>query len=329
MEDTLGQHKAHPDSSHSMKWRDAILEDLARRIALRSSDSAKLVSNALVQYLTSQFREKLESARPLAILTLSESSTITHGLRTLLLQARFSLDLRILESRPLYEGVSLAGSLLNLNGIVPAQGSSPRESSREVGGGDQGSASATKASQKLKISLFTDASAALAARDVDVVVVGADRIASNGAVSNKTGTLPAMLSARHVANGNGNGSRPVKVIVLSESEKVAPREDHEDHVVEDNDPTQLIRAWGAEYNGTRVQEAAALIAKRLRGDAGGDDHGRRLPIVEVAVHNIFFEWCPPELIDVYLTEYGEWAAQDIREHAERLGAERERLFADI
>jgi translation initiation factor 2B subunit (eIF-2B alpha/beta/delta family) len=66
----------------------------------------------------------------------------------------------------------------------------------------------------LQLTVYTDASAALASKEVDFVLLGADRISDSGSVSNKTGSLPAVLSARHVC--------PVaKVLVLSELEKVA------------------------------------------------------------------------------------------------------------
>lgn len=316
IEDTLKQHTAFPASSHSMTWRDTILQDLERRISLRNTESAKLVSEAMAKYLEANYAPKLASHEPISILTMSESSTISHSIRHLVLKSGFSLDLRVLESRPLYEGVSLAGSFAE--DIKTAHDSVAQEK-----GADE-----TTTIPKVKISLYSDASAALAAQGVDVVVIGADRIASTGAVSNKTGSLPTILSARYAASSAGH---PVKVIVLGESEKVAPPGSPEEHVVEDNDPEQIIRAWRADYNSARVRHGGSLMAETLKRQSSGD--GRRSDTasggIEVAVHNVFFEWCPAELVDVYLTEFGQWTVHDISKHSDRLGAEQLRLFGDI
>jgi translation initiation factor 2B subunit (eIF-2B alpha/beta/delta family) len=321
MEDTVKQHTPFHSSSHYMKCRDAVLEDLERRISLRNMESSKLVSEALAKYLESNFASRLASYEPLSILTMSESSTISHSIRHLVLKSGFSLDLRVLESRPLFEGVSLAGSFAD--DILAARQSLAQEAE------DRGS----KPFAKVKISLYSDASAALASEGVDVVLIGADRIASNGAVSNKTGSLPTILSARHVTSSSGN---PAKVVVLGESEKVAPPGRPEEHVVEDNDPRQLMRAWSANNNSARVIHSCEVLAGISRGTdtaSGRPAHGKRNrsgnDSVEVAVHNVFFEWCPAELIDVYMTEFGHWTVDDISKHSDRLAAEQQRLFGDL
>jgi translation initiation factor 2B subunit (eIF-2B alpha/beta/delta family)/8-oxo-dGTP pyrophosphatase MutT (NUDIX family) len=307
IEDILKQHTAFPVSGYSVECRDTILQDLERRISLRNTESAKLVSEALAKYLEANYASKLASHEPISILTMSESSTIAHSIRYLVLPSGFSLDLRVLESRPLYEGVSLAGSFLE--DIKTAYDSIALEK-----GADD-----TTTCPKVKISLYSDASAALAAQGVDVVIIGADRIASTGAVSNKTGSLPTILSARHAASSAGHS---VKIIVLGESEKVAPPGSPEEHVVEENDPEQIIRAWRAD-NSAVVRHCGSLLAESLKR-ASSSDGG-----IEVAVHNVFFEWCPAELIDVYLTEFGQWTVHDISKHSEHLGAEEQRLFGDL
>jgi len=244
--------------------RQAALKALDAQLEARKESAAK-VATAFAGFLERTFPEKKVS-----ILTLSESSTIRTGLLKAA-QSGLTLDLRILESRPLFEGVSLAGSL-----------------SQELKTGDH------------SITLYTDASAALAARGADVVVIGADRIASSGAVSNKTGTLPTLLSAKHISPG-------VKTVMLGESDKVAPGKP-EEHVVENNDPEQLRRAWRHEYNSARVCSGANL---------------------DFRVHNVFFEWAPADLVDVYITERGEWTVHDIAQHADRLLEEETRFFGDL
>ncbi|KAL2017425.1 hypothetical protein VTK56DRAFT_2081 [Thermocarpiscus australiensis] len=274
-------------------WRKAVLDELDARIAARQ-ESAKRVSRAFAAYLEKTFPSKLAAREPLSVLTLSESSTIRQGLQHAALQSGFVLDLRVLESRPLYEGVSLAGSLAEALSTDSPPSAAPGPTH--------------------KITLYSDASAALAAVGVDVVVVGADRIAASGAVSNKTGSLPAVLSAKHAC-------ATAKVVVLGESDKVAPPGRPEDHVVEDNDPSQVSRAWLAEYNSPRVRNAAAEFQSVESTEAHRG--------VRVEIRNVFFEWCPASLIDVYVTEFGEWTGQDIAQHSERLAAEEKRLFGSL
>jgi len=275
-------------SEHTGPWKDAVLRELDARISSRQ-ESAKLVSQAFAAYLEKTYPSKLASREPISILTLSESSTIRQGLRHAALSSGFVLDLRVLESRPLFEGVSLSGSLAE--DLSSESSSSPAATSH-------------------KITLYSDASAALASSDIDVVVLGADRIAASGAVSNKTGSLPAVLSAKHV-------SPTANVIVLGESDKIAPPGRPEDHVVEDNDPSQISRAWQAEYNSERVRGATAALR---------DTQASR---VKTEIRNVFFEWVPAGLIDAYVTESGEWTTQQIAQHSERLEAEEKRLFGSL
>lgn len=275
-------------SGHAGPWRDAVLRELDARIASRQ-ESAKLVSQAFAAYLERTYPTKLAAQEPISILTLSESSTIRKGLRHAALSSSFILDLRVLESRPLFEGVSLAG------GVAEDLGSESSSSST---------------AQAHKITLHSDASAALASSGIDVVVLGADRIAASGAVSNKTGSLPAVLSAKHV-------SPTAKVIVLGESDKIAPPGRPEEHVVEDNDPSQISRAWQAEYNSARVRGATATLR---------DTQSSR---VRPEIRNVFFEWVPASLIDAYVTESGEWTTQQIAQHSEKLEAEEKRFFGSL
>lgn len=317
IEDVLTQYEARTGPGQAMEWRDAALEVLDLQISSRDNGDAKLLSEAFAKYLEATFPSRVASQEPICILTLSESSTISHSLRHLILEAGFPLDLRVLESRPLFEGVSLAGSLAN--DLTSTRASVPQQRQSQEG---------VPALPRVKITLFSDASAALAAQGVDVVVIGADRIASAGAVSNKTGSLPAILSARHVTGRQGT---PAKVVVLGESEKVEPPGGPEEDAVEDNDPDQLIRTWDADYNSVRVRRGGQAIGKILkdgRNDKGAETSKEGVS-VEAAVVNIYFEWCPAELIDVYMTEFGQWTAEDVSKHSERLGAQKERLFFDL
>ncbi|KAK4187734.1 Methylthioribose-1-phosphate isomerase [Podospora australis] len=266
------------------------------------SKTAEAISSAFAAYMEQTFPAK---DQPLSILTLSESSTIRLALTHLATSTEYSLDLRILESRPLYEGVSLAGSL------IEALDTST-------------SSSSDKKLKSHKITLYPDTSPALAAtteggKAVDLVLIGSDRISASGSVLNKTGSLPTVLSARHV------GGSDTRVVVLGETEKIALPGKEKDHDSEENDPTQITRAWSAEDNSQRVQSAAAVLEEKVKGESkAGSCHE-----VKVAVKNVFFEWVPHSLIDAYITEQGGWAVGDIKNRSEKLAAEETRLFGSL
>lgn len=302
-----------------VQWRDAAVEELGRVIASRQ-DAARAISIAFANFLKEQMTSKPGRARPVRVLTISESSTITSALREVIANTDISLDLRILESRPLFEGVSLASELSK---PVPYPQSSIKEPTSEAAQPPK------DPTPKLVITLFTDASSALASDDVDIVLIGADRIAETGAVSNKTGSLPAVLSAKHV-------SPKAKIVIVSETEKVATPGAAAAHVVENNDPAQLTHAWTAGFNSERIRSAAGTIPSVAGGgtaqDAYKTHHGSYKGSndgAEVHVRNVFFEWVPPDLVDVYITEQGQLTVADIAKHSETLGTEEERLFRDI
>lgn len=159
------------------------------------------------------------------------------------------------------------------------------------------------------------------------------------------------LSARHV-------SPQARIITISESEKVAPPGATSSHIVEENNPAQLARAWQADFNGERVRHASGSVADSLSGNNHEAEnamltvHGHlqshigasagvgvgtearsqarpRTAAANVDIRNVFFEWVPPELIDFYLTEHGVRSVADVRKLSEALGIDQERLFKNI
>lgn len=301
------------DGKPVVDWRDAALDELDRVIISRR-DAARAISTAFTNFLGKQMTSTSAPGRvrPVKVLTISESSTITCALREVIAHSDISLDLRILESRPLFEGVSLASEL-------------SREASSPQAPTDRPSSEAepphTGSAPKLLITLYTDASSALASDNVDVVLIGADRIAETGAVSNKTGSLPAILSAKHV-------SPKAKIVIVSETEKVATPGAAGAHVVETNDPAQLMHAWTADFNSERIRNAAGTLPSGARAFAHHDQKSSD-NAAEVHVSNVSFEWVPPDLVDVYITERGQLAVEDIAKLSETLGTEEERFFRDI
>lgn len=257
-------------------------EDDVVRIVERSIEKREAMAKRLCEAFDSYLREEVigkavtERGRTLRVMTLSASSTIRESILHFLRRdgcnsdiSFETLDVRILESRPLYEGVTLASTILSSLQSVREDITRP----------------------KVNVSLYTDSSAALAARDVDVLLIGADRIAGfDGAVSNKTGSLPAILAAKHI-------SPQARILVISELDKVAQAESIESHPEEDNDAEEVLRAW------------------RLAGVKGADVIDSQLGDNGLAVKNVYFEWVPSALIDSYITDEGVMSVAGIRERS--------------
>ncbi|EAU37816.1 conserved hypothetical protein [Aspergillus terreus NIH2624] len=263
------------------KW-ERVLAVIDSQLQNRSSRATRL-QESFVEYLQSTFlasgkREKL------TVLTTSASSTI----RDSLLNAYAALDLdtlelRVLESRPLFEGATLAASVLS-------QFQSRFQSSPD---------------KHLRVKLYTDASAAVASQDVDIVLLGADQISATKGVSNKTGSLPLALSAKHISPG-------VKIVVLSEVEKIngtggVVRDDH----AEDNDPMEIVGTW--KHDAIKGVDALKDISERAT----------------VEVQNIYFEWVPLDMVDAFVCEEGVLSVDNIRQKSEKLGELSQRYFGDL
>jgi ribose 1,5-bisphosphate isomerase len=103
-------------------------------------------------------------------------------------------------------------------------------------------------------------------REIDMVIVGADAVAVNGAVVNKIGTSQIALAAHE---------RKVSMMVAAETYKFAPRTVLGEFVrIEERGPEEVL---------------PAALAKTL-------------PFVRVK--NLVFDVTPPEYIDLIVTEEG-------------------------
>lgn len=279
----------HETLDSKVKW-ERLLALLDHHLDKRK-DMPRRIKRSFANYLECNFLSTA-SSKPtpsLVILTLSASSTI----RDSILEAFASLpipnlDLRILESRPLCEGVNMASSILS------------SFQSRFHSSSDR----------HLKLSVHTDASAALASKEVDFVLLGADRISDSGSVSNKTGSLPAVLSAKHVCP-------TTKVLVLSELEKVAEPGAESDHSHEENDPKELVCCWvDGGLKGVKI------LAEGIEADRDNTNYA-------VEVKNIYFEWVPAELIDAYICEEGTLDATAIQGKAQQVKQKVDRYFGQL
>ncbi|KGO73100.1 Initiation factor 2B-like protein [Penicillium italicum] len=272
-----------------VKW-ERLLALLDHHLDKRK-DMPMRIKRSFATYLESNFLSISSSklTPSLVILTFSASSTIRDSILEAFASLPIpSLELRILESRPLCEGVNMASSILSA-----FQSRFPSSSDRH-----------------LKLTVYTDASAALSSKGVDFVLLGADRISDLGSVSNKTGSLPAVLSARYVCPS-------AKVLVLSELEKVAEPGAESDHSHEENDPKQLVGCWvDGGIKGVKI------LAEGIEADRDNTNYA-------VEVKNIYFEWVPAGLIDVYICEEGTLDTTAIQEKAQQVKQKTDRYFGQL
>jgi translation initiation factor 2B subunit (eIF-2B alpha/beta/delta family) len=104
----------------------------------------------------------------------------------------------------------------------------------------------------------------------------------------------------------------VKVLVLSDTEKIAGPGTMEEHSSEENDPSELSRAWKGTVEGAQIVEDTLT----------GNDQ-------KVAIKNAYFEWVPADLIDAYATEEGLWNKEQIQQQSDCIGKEMEQYFRDL
>ena len=228
-----------------------------------------------------------EPSQSIKILTLSLSSTIATCLERAVAHCDKPLEIRILESRPLFEGVSLASKLLS-------------KISKEAASGTT-------------VTLYTDAAAAVAASGVDILLLGADLIGGDGAVSNKVGSLPTALALKRV-------SPSAKVVVLAEREKVLPLPPPREQ--EENSSKEMLAAW----HGTGgIKNSAEAIEGRLRASQGDEPASK----VSAFVRNVYFEWVPADLVDDYIFDDMPRKSDGLLKLSDEIKAKYDRFFEGL
>jgi translation initiation factor 2B subunit (eIF-2B alpha/beta/delta family) len=240
---------------------------------------------SLEEFFKSDIVSSTKGSDAVKILTLSSSSTIAACLTKAIAEFHQPFDIRILESRPLFEGVSLATKLLS--NISNQQ----------------------SVDNKTTVTLFTDASAAVAASDIDVLLIGADLLKPAGDVSNKVGSLPAALAVKHVCP-------TAKILVLAEKEKILPFSPPDDQ--EENDPSEVLEAWAS----SKTMVSSVNVIDQWRKE--GNEANRLL-----TVKNTYFEWVPAELIDYFVFDDGIRKSNDLAKVANGLKIKFHRIFDDI
>lgn len=202
------------------------------------------------------------------IATLSNSSTIRNAvLLALASLPDVTFRLKIFESRPRCEGADMAAQLF---------------------------AAASEHKTRLHISIVPDCAVGQAVFDINLVLLGADRISSAGDVSNKIGSLSAAICAK-------SRKKKVPVVVLSDTDKIAASGE-EQEVPETHPAKELTAAWAEE---TREQ---------LEGEENMEVFGE------------WFEWVPAQLVDAYVTERGVLKVEDVERLAQEVKDLEESVF---
>lgn len=131
-------------------------------------------------------------------------------------------------------------------------------------------------------------------------------------MSNKTGSLPVVLSAKHICPS-------VKVLVLSDLEKVEGLDQDEISVQEENnDPKEVVSGWQSEgVKGVQVLKDGLNAGVKIDGN------------VSVEVKNVYFEWVPLSLVDALVCEEGVLDGDSIHEKSRQLGKKMDRYFGDL
>ncbi|KAF4499657.1 transcriptional regulatory [Fusarium agapanthi] len=244
------------------------IDNIVRALGDYARDRQNTTSRTGAMFQTF-IEQHLSGGGPLKILTLSSSSTITSAITRVMGNTSRPVEVHVLESRPLFEGVKMAQSIASC---------------------------ANKSMAKTRLIIHTDASVGIAAKDIDIVLIGADPIDKTAAISNKVGSLPAVLTAKYV-------SLKAKIVVLSEKEKVLP---FAPPGQEENDSCEVMQAWG------NLSSA-----------------GREVPHSLVTVKNVYFEWVSPDLIDHYITEDGVTGRVGISNYAQEVEKKADQYFTNL
>lgn len=261
-------------------------------IAARTG-SLEVLSQKFVEFVTVERSKKREasSLSKVTIVTLSSSGTIKNCLLDLVgkyASTGKSIKLCILESRPKFEGATFAKIFLDELCKIHS-----KEASQTI----------DSVLKNLKIEIVSDASVATVVEHADYVLLGADKVLSNGNTSNKIGSLTAAIMAKTL-------NPSCKVVAVFDTEKIAGSGGSADlFKIEYNDEAEVISAWPSSV-------AEGLAESRTKG-------------FQVEIKNPYFDWVPARYIDEYITERGVVTVEDIR----RLSVDSEelekRILADV
>jgi translation initiation factor 2B subunit (eIF-2B alpha/beta/delta family) len=260
------------------------IRDISDRILMEEQrdrdDSASLFASKFQSYLKDDCG--LSASGSIRILTLSSSTSLRKAIRAAIVSfPQVTFQIHILESRPNFEGADFAMSIIN-----------DCHNDKDV--------DTRNLWQNVAVTVGPESHMALFAKDIDILLLGADRISFAGDVSNKMGSLAAALCTRAL-------SPKAKVIVISETDKIGTSGGMEEHEVENNEDDEVVRAW-SETAQTGAKSAIAL---------------KRLQVV-----NTYFEWVAAEFIDIYISENGNLTTKMVQEIAQGKEELEQELFGE-
>jgi translation initiation factor 2B subunit (eIF-2B alpha/beta/delta family) len=281
----LSNVKARWDAEFGPEWasggcRGSKMKNVAVSAIEESIETRKKAILSLAEHFVAWMKAKDQKlgGRPIRILTLSYSSSMKACLSALLpALPELVIDLRILESRPRFEGALLGLAL--------------RQDLK------QGS------EHRLLIQVESDCSVAMLAKDIDIVLLGADRISRSGCVSNKMGSFAAVLCARALAPN-------AEVVILSESDKIVIDTDLKTHAEEKNDKFEIRRAWGERWERTEKE-------LKLGATQG------------LVTKNVYFETVEGKHIDRFICETGVLSKEDVKRVSIQRGVKEEEIFGPL
>ena len=283
-------YKVHTVDSAKKVLKDACVQTLKERASGRER-----VAQQFVSYLSPIAAHQ----KSVTFLTLSISCAKLCVLEYARQAKHQSIHIIVLESRPGFEGVKMA---VDLNQAIRSMLDAEREEEEARRSGvTNGSHGTKEAKHRVRVTLATDASVGCLAHAVDYVVLGSDRINASGDASNKVGSLSAILTTQSVS------SKPVKVLVAAETEKISRLGSPHDALVEKNNEAEVAAAWP--------------IAQTEKEELLGSE------VVEIV--NIFFEWVGSRFVDVYITERGPIGRGEIRALAEVAAREWAEVFENL
>lgn len=244
------------------------------------------VSQNFLDYIT---ESEAYASGHINILTLSYSSSVTKALKTLInnsLRSKITMNLNVLESRPRFDSLAFVKDLFS----SPLASVSPLSEKKGLEG--------------LKVTILSDAAVAQAAKEADFVVIGCDRLAPCGAVSNKIGSLPACLLAKTLQPNS-------KVVVVTTTDKIM-----------DSDPEE-----GEEHKNYDAEEMTGVYPSELAQSLKSGDLATEGAKIEV--RNTYFEWVDARYVDVYVTEKEDMDKSQLKKFAEEKKEVSRKLFEGL
>ncbi|KAH7135375.1 hypothetical protein B0J11DRAFT_564730, partial [Dendryphion nanum] len=261
------QSRSESQSQSTLSLSSLTISSIDRTILERGTSTFQTSQN-----FTTWLR-KTYPVPKISILTLSNSSSISSALLQVLTTTEIWLKLIVLESRPRCEGADFVATLLGrVSGECRAE-----------------------AQGRLEILVAPDCAVGSVMRDVDILLLGADRIDSRGDVSNKIGSLAAAVCAK---SSFVTGEKETKVVVLAEVDKIC--------------------SWRRGSGEGEEGEKEIHATEEVMG-AWGEKTRRETEGFGVGVFGEWFEWVPGDLVDLYITDRGVWGNGEVEGYGKEVG----------